>query len=197
MEDEATPCSSNLLPTNSGEQSMKSIYTLAAMLLMTVATPAFAQEAWDMPQPSINKGMQQVEAMQMEMAKNVNGNIQWDTTDINANNAAAYQAYMAQVAQQQAQQANHTMGLTSAPTGNQRISSLPVCQTAIMSGTGSSLPATTLDSFVADAGGNAENIYGDEGTTDIPPLFGFSYGNSIQSGMPAMTTGHDIGLPMD
>lgn len=176
---------------------MKSIYTLAAMLLMTIGSPALADEAWDMPQPSINKGIQQVEAMQMEMAKNVDGNIQWDTRDINANNLAAYQAYMAQVALQQQKAATHTRGLITAPTGNQRISSLPVCQTAIMANTGSSLPATTLDSFVVDAGGNAENIYGDEGTTDIPPLFGFGYGNSIQSGMPAMTTGHDIGLPMD
>ena len=50
------------------------------------------------------------------------------------------------------------------------------------------LPPTRLDSFVKNAGGNAETIYGDEGTESIPPLFDF---DSINSGITSsgLTTG--------
>ncbi|MFX9676748.1 hypothetical protein ABTO97_19115, partial [Acinetobacter baumannii] len=62
------------------------------------------------------------------------------------------------------------------------------------------LPATTLDSFVKNAGGNAEAIYGDEGTTKIPPYFGFSYDHRINAGITGsrdagLTTGHGSTLP--
>ena len=42
------------------------------------------------------------------------------------------------------------------------------------------LPPTQMDSFVRNAAGNADQIYGDEGFTDIPPFFGYTYGPSHQ-----------------
>ena len=57
------------------------------------------------------------------------------------------------------------------------------------------LPPTRLDSFVAQAGGNAELIYGDEGIMDIPPLFGFTEMSRINAGINSggLTTGHQDG----
>jgi hypothetical protein len=57
-----------------------------------------------------------------------------------------------------------------------------------------------LDSFVYEAGGMAELIYGDEGTTDIPPYFGFDQSHRINSGITGtraqgLTTGHGSYLP--
>lgn len=62
---------------------------------------------------------------------------------------------------------------------------------------GRSLPPTTLDSFVANAGGAAEMIYGDEGTDGLPPLSGFDKGSRINSGItsPGLTTGHGSMMP--
>ena len=63
------------------------------------------------------------------------------------------------------------------------------------------LPPTTMDSFVYNAGGLAESIYGDEGTTDIPPYFGFDPSHRINLGIasspsgPGLTTGHGSSLP--
>ena len=57
-----------------------------------------------------------------------------------------------------------------------------------------SLPPTVLDSFVQNAGGQAFQIYGDEGTNGPPPLNNFNYINDgIKSG--GLTTGHQSGLP--
>jgi opacity protein-like surface antigen len=57
------------------------------------------------------------------------------------------------------------------------------------------LPATRLDSFVAQAGGMAELIYGDEGIETIPPLFGFTEMSRINTGITSggLTTGHQDG----
>jgi hypothetical protein len=62
------------------------------------------------------------------------------------------------------------------------------------------LPPTMMDSFVYNAGGNAELIYGDEGTTDIPPYFTFDYTHRINYGISGvdaagLTTGHGSVLP--
>ena len=58
------------------------------------------------------------------------------------------------------------------------------------------LPPTRLSSFVADSGFD-ENIYGDEGTTSIPPIMGFEYDNTIGAGIsePFLSTGHASVLP--
>jgi hypothetical protein len=60
------------------------------------------------------------------------------------------------------------------------------------------LPNTTLDSFVRNST-NPEGIYGDEGTTGPPPLYGFNYDNTIGSGLPGaqtmLSTGHASTLP--
>ncbi len=58
------------------------------------------------------------------------------------------------------------------------------------------LPPTRLSSFVADSGFD-ENIYGDEGTTGLPPLSGFNYENTIGAGIvePYLSTGHASSLP--
>lgn len=62
---------------------------------------------------------------------------------------------------------------------------------------GRSLPPCQLDSFVADAGGAAEMIYGDEGSDGPPPLDGFGKGSRINSGItsPGLTTGHGSMMP--
>ncbi len=57
------------------------------------------------------------------------------------------------------------------------------------------LPPTSLDSFVRNAGGHAEAIYGDEGTDSWPRLSGFGRGNTINAGIvgqrsKTLTTGH-------
>jgi hypothetical protein len=65
-----------------------------------------------------------------------------------------------------------------------------------LSGTFNGLPPTSLDSFVRNAGGHAEMIYGDEGTNSWPPLNGFGRGNTINAGIvgqrsKTLTTGHN------
>ncbi|PWU01017.1 MAG: hypothetical protein C5B53_03345 [Candidatus Melainabacteria bacterium] len=56
------------------------------------------------------------------------------------------------------------------------------------------LPQTRLDSFVAQAGGQAELIYGDEGVFDIPPYFNFTDDHHINTGIHSgITTGHQDG----
>jgi hypothetical protein len=57
------------------------------------------------------------------------------------------------------------------------------------------LPQTTLDSFVNQAGGLAYFIYGDEGIFTMPPLFGFTELNRINTGISSggLTTGHTDG----
>jgi hypothetical protein len=67
-------------------------------------------------------------------------------------------------------------------------------QTQSRSGFGGRLPETHIDSFVAQAmkSGNAEMIYGDEGTHGPPPLSNFNY---IQSGGVSATTGHQSDAP--
>ncbi len=62
------------------------------------------------------------------------------------------------------------------------------------------LPPTTMDSFVHEAAGEAEHIYGDEGITDIPPYFGFNAVHRINNGIfdtrdKGLTTGHGSYLP--
>ncbi len=62
------------------------------------------------------------------------------------------------------------------------------------------LPPCTMDSFVHEAAGEAEHIYGDEGTTSIPPYMGFSTVHRINNGIfnirdKGLTTGHGSYLP--
>jgi hypothetical protein len=62
------------------------------------------------------------------------------------------------------------------------------------------LPATNMDSFVYQAGGSADLIYGDEGVDDIPPYFEFDKSHRIAAGITGqrsagLTTGHGSYLP--
>jgi len=62
------------------------------------------------------------------------------------------------------------------------------------------LPPTTLDSFVYQAGGQADAIYGDEGDIDIPPIDSFTKENRINAGITGqrdagLTTGHGSFMP--
>jgi hypothetical protein len=61
------------------------------------------------------------------------------------------------------------------------------------------LPVTSLDSFVLNAGGAADQIYGDEGTEGPPPFEEFTAGHRIQAGIQGnasgLTTGHGSYLP--
>jgi hypothetical protein len=62
---------------------------------------------------------------------------------------------------------------------------------------GGFLPPTTTDSFVNNAAGSAELIYGDEGTDGLPPYYGFTPEHYIGSGIYSigLTTGHGSLLP--
>lgn len=62
------------------------------------------------------------------------------------------------------------------------------------------LPPTNLDSFVHQAGGRAEEIYGDEGVDGLPPIDGFNAHNRIDAGIfgtrnAGLTTGHGSLMP--
>jgi len=62
------------------------------------------------------------------------------------------------------------------------------------------LPATNMDSFVYEAGGSADLIYGDEGKWDIPPYDSFTVPHRINSGITGqraagITTGHGSYMP--
>jgi hypothetical protein len=62
------------------------------------------------------------------------------------------------------------------------------------------LPPCQLDSFVYQAGGQAEAIYGDEGIRTPPPFFGFDQSHRIDAGITrlrdrGLTTGHGSVMP--
>lgn len=62
------------------------------------------------------------------------------------------------------------------------------------------LPVTSLDSFVKNAGGYAEQIYGDEGSEGLPQIKKFKAENRINYGIVGdrargLTTGHGSVLP--
>ena len=62
------------------------------------------------------------------------------------------------------------------------------------------LPPCKLDSFVREAGGKAEDIYGDESVGPIPPFFGYTPEHRIDSGIQGisdvgLTTGHGSIMP--
>jgi len=91
-------------------------------------------------------------------------------------------------------------GKQLASTNGMGTLNLPLAQTVPLDkvfGGGRRLPKTTLDSFVRNAGGSADQIYGDEGSEGIPPFFGFSEGHYIGTGIQSggLTTGHRSGLP--
>lgn len=177
---------------------MKLIYTLAATLFATLSSPVWADSAWDVPSQSVSEPVVQQSATQNQtiaFTQASNGAMQFDTSGMTINSAQAYEALMLQQAQQQ----NHSNAPTylhnvAQLTGNLRNPNLPVTQTGLMTPGG--LQATSLDSFVVNAGGQAELIYGDEGTSDIPPYFGFDSSHTINSGIHGnLTTGHASGLP--
>ncbi|CAN5251848.1 hypothetical protein BH11CYA1_BH11CYA1_39230 [soil metagenome] len=82
-------------------------------------------------------------------------------------------------------------------TNNQRLDSLAYATRTILSQRSQRLPKTTLDSFVYQAGGQAEQIYGDEGTSGLPPINGMGGGNVINAGIHSnkLTTDHKSDLP--
>jgi hypothetical protein len=62
------------------------------------------------------------------------------------------------------------------------------------------LPPTSMDSFVHEAAGSADLIYGDEGKWDIPPYDEFTVPHRINSGIfgvrdAGITTGHGSYMP--
>lgn len=67
----------------------------------------------------------------------------------------------------------------------------------VFGGGTAALPPTRLDSFVRNAGGAADQIYGDEGSSSIPPFFGFETSHRIERGIHStgLTTGHQSNLP--
>jgi hypothetical protein len=79
--------------------------------------------------------------------------------------------------------------------------SLPAeAQQRVASGLRNGLPPTTMDSFVYEAGGHAEHIYGDEGVNGLPPYMGFGKAHRINAGImdrrdAGLTTGHGSYMP--
>ncbi len=68
------------------------------------------------------------------------------------------------------------------------------------SGGANGLPPCNLDSFVYQAGGQAEYIYGDEGVGTKPPISSFTTASRINSGIQGyndagLTTGHGSYMP--
>jgi hypothetical protein len=62
------------------------------------------------------------------------------------------------------------------------------------------LAPTRLDSFVREARGHAEHIYGDEGADGLPPYFGFDHVHRINTGInderdAGLTTAHGSYMP--
>ena len=91
-------------------------------------------------------------------------------------------------------------GKQLASTNGMGTLNLPLTQTVPLDkvfGGGRGLPKTTLDSFVRNAGGSADMIYGDEGSEGPPPFFGFDEGHYIGTGIQSgnLSTGHRSGLP--
>ncbi len=90
------------------------------------------------------------------------------------------------------------------PTGKQSIP-LPRASSGQLARTFGTLPVglppTRLDSFVQEAGGLADQIYGDEGTSGPPPIQDFNPINRIDMGISTsasnfgLTTGHESVLP--
>lgn len=184
---------------------MKLSSILAAMTIAICSTPAvLADSDWDTPSPQqvqflagVNPGAP-APINAIETAENrVENRLQWDMAELQMLEA-----------QEQARCHDWNHGNVSAPyatpplptrTSSQNLG-LPHATTAqygYVAGGRGGLPSTSLDSFVRNAGGQAEIIYGDEGTTDIPPLFHFDTINSGIHGQEAagLTTGHHSSLP--
>ncbi len=96
------------------------------------------------------------------------------------------------------------MSPADAANKNYRLPRTTMTQMAYATATGSrnGLPATTMDSFVKNAGARADAIYGDEGQGDNPPPFyeGFTARHRINAGIvgqqdAGLTTGHGSRLP--
>lgn len=90
----------------------------------------------------------------------------------------------------------------SNPTGKQNGNGikLPITSYSLLSQAGGPLPPTSLDSFVYEAGGMANLIYGDEGTDGPPPYYEFDQTHRINAGIfgidnAGLTTGHGSLLP--
>lgn len=100
---------------------------------------------------------------------------------------------------------NNARLANSRRTSNQRGPRLPMTglggTAPIFGPTGrNGLPVTSLDSFVLNAGGHAEHIYGDEGADGIPPYFEFTKAHRINIGITGqrdqgITTGHGSYMP--
>jgi hypothetical protein len=82
-------------------------------------------------------------------------------------------------------------------TGKQVPRYLPAAGFGSIAGRQFGLPQTNLDSFVAQAQGNAELIYGDEGEDGPPPYEYFTEEHRIEAGInnSQLTTGHASDLP--
>lgn len=97
---------------------------------------------------------------------------------------------------------NNFRRANSRQTSNQRLARLPMAgfgNTAPAIG-GRALPSTRMDSFILNAGGRAEQIYGDEGALELPPYEEFTKEHRINEGIvgqrdAGLTTNHGSFLP--
>lgn len=97
---------------------------------------------------------------------------------------------------------NNFRRANSRQTSTQRIARLPMAgfgKTAPAIG-GRALPPTRMDSFITNAGGRADQIYGDEGALELPPYGEFTKDHRINEGIvgqrdSGITTNHGSFLP--
>lgn len=180
---------------------MKLNSTILAVVLTVCSTSAAWAQDWDLTpaEAPVSAPMAELENRSEERVENNAQATNQIAFDLSALNSAGSQG-------------NTTQGYKAMPsmrTGNQSLASLPVCTTAqfgyVAGGAPGTLPPTSMDSFVANAGGNAETIYGDEGGSNgadgsngMPPLSNFDTIDSGIQGQTAagLTTGHhDASLP--
>jgi hypothetical protein len=112
-----------------------------------------------------------------------------------ANNGARQASYSMRSRLPNVQTSSYVPQRASISTGRRVASS--ISPTSVLR---NNLPPVRLDSFVREAKGHAEHIYGDEGANGIPPYFGFSHPHRINTGInddrdAGLTTGHGSYMP--
>ncbi len=184
---------------------MKLSSIVAVLTLAVWNSPAVLAQEWDMS-PIAPTGVQvlQIEsnaapltAQQPQLGLTTQEQVlQWDLEELREEELRCHNHHRGNTTQLTGQ---GYYAPSSNRTGNQRLN-LPQATSACfgyVAGGRGGLPTTSMDSFVQNAGGRAETIYGDEGSDSIPPLFHFDVIDSGISGKTAagLTTGQHQKLP--
>ena len=173
--------------------SFKSL-SLSFILLSVLAAPACLADTYSEDPNSVNSApvigannTSDFDVSGLQVAENTIATI--------ADNNTAHHTYRTGEAPGQAAYGNSN--LTGTQAGGLHLNTTTYTSLDQVYGQGQALPPTVMDSFVYNAAGSADLIYGDEGTTSIPPFFGFDESHRINAGITSggLTTGHASGLP--